>query len=326
MYRSFSVPAPVPAWRQWASTATSVCWLAVALLAAPAQAELRYQTVIGEGGVPLNVASTGDPAKPALLLIHGIGQSHVSFESQLRSPLADEFHLVSFDLRGHGNSGKPWAPEAYQDSANWAGDVRRIIEALELERPVVLGWSYGTLVVADYLRHFGTGDLAGIVLTGAYGALTPPPAPDPAFAERFARNRQLQLSADPADNAAAAAAVASMLTARDMGEAWRMRAAAIGMMLPGYARARMFDRPIANMELVPELKVPVMIVVGGKDGSTPEPPARDLAARLESQGTRTVVSVYPEAGHSPFAEDPERFNRELAGFIRELQPPKSPQP
>ena len=316
-------PSAFPARRPWLRTAAGAGCLAITLLAgsAPAHAELRYQTVTGEGGVPLNVASTGDPAKPALLLVHGIGQSHVSFEQQLRSPLFEDFHIVAFDLRGHGNSGKPWAPEAYKDSANWAGDVRRIIEALGLRRPVILGWSYGTLVVADYLRHYGTADLAGIILTGAYGGLTPPPPPNPDFAEQFARNRRLQLSADPADNAAAALATASMLTARDMGEAWRVRAAEIAMMLPAYARAQMFNRPMNNMDLIPAINVPVMLTIGGKDGSTPEPQGRELATLLESRGTRVVVSVYPDAGHSPFAEDPERFNLELARFMREVQPP-----
>jgi pimeloyl-ACP methyl ester carboxylesterase len=122
---------------------------------------VSYRIVEGDGGVPLNVATAGDPAKPAILLVHGIGQSHVSFEAQLRAPLSDEFHVVSFDLRGHGNSGKPWEPEAYKDSARWAGDVRRVIEALGLERPVLLGWSYGTLVVSDYLRRYGTDPARG---------------------------------------------------------------------------------------------------------------------------------------------------------------------
>lgn len=285
--------------------------------AAPA---LRYQTVEGAGGVPLNVVSAGDPAKPAILLVHGIGQSHVSFEEQLREPLTDDFHLVSFDLRGHGNSGKPWLPSDYKESSNWAGDVRRVIEALGLRRPVLVGWSYGTLVVADYLRHYGTQDLGGIVLVGAYGGLTPPPPPPPpAIAEQMARNRALQLSADPAENAAAASATARALTARDMGEAWRSRAAQIAMMLPAYARRHMFDRPLDNTDLIAKIDVPVMLNVGARDLSTPEAPARELAARLERQGVRAIVSVYTEAGHSPFAEEPARFNAELADFVRAVQ-------
>lgn len=287
---------------------------------------VRYRIVEGEGGVPLNVAAAGDPAKPAILLVHGIGQSHVSFEQQLRAPLTDEFHVVAFDLRGHGNSGKPWEPEAYKESARWAGDVRRVIEALDLDRPVLLGWSYGTLVVSDYLRRYGTDGLGGIVLVGAYGGLTPPPgAPPPAMAELMARNRALQLSADPAENATAAAITAGQLTARDMGEAWRLRAANIAMMLPAYARKHMFDRSLANMDLIPRIDVPVLLNVATKDGSTPEAPARELAAKLAAQGVPASVSVYVDVGHSPFAEEPARFNAELAAFAHSLRAaPKGP--
>lgn len=307
--------------RQWIHGRRLFALLCV-MLAGPALAApgLRYQTVEGEGGVPLNVVSAGDPARPAVLLVHGIGQSHVSFEEQLRGPLVEQFHVVSFDLRGHGNSGKPWSASDYTDSAKWAGDVHRVIAALGLRRPVLLGWSYGTLVVSDYLRHHGTGNLGGIVLTGAYGGLTPPPPPaPPAIAEQMARNRVRQWSADPAENAAAAATTAAALTARDMGEAWRARAAQIAMMLPAYARRHMFDRPLANMDLIERIDVPVMLNVGTRDLSTPEQPARELAARLERQGVRVAVSVYPDAGHSPFVEEPARFNAELAAFVRAAQ-------
>lgn len=288
-------------------------------------AEWTYRTVTGEGGVPLNVATAGDPSRPALLLVHGIGQSHLSFENQLRAPVTDQFYVVAFDLRGHGNSGKPMEPAAYQSPALWAGDVRRVMDALALDRVVLLGWSYGTLIVSDYLRTYGSERLNGIVLVGAYGGLTPPPtAPPPAVAEGMARNRALQLSANPEDNFAAARATSGMLTARDMGQAWRDRAVAVAMMLPATSRKAMFERALANMDQIPRITVPILINVGGKDGSTQEPFARELAQKITAQGGKALVSVYPEAGHSPFAEEPERFNRELMEFARSVQPAAAP--
>ncbi len=288
-----------------------------------ASSALQYQIVLGAGDVPLNVVTAGDASKPAILLIHGIGQSHLSFENQLRSPLTDEFFVVSFDLRGHGNSGKPWGESDYRDSANWAGDVAKIIQALKLDRPVLVGWSYGTLVVADYVRHYGTAGIRGIELVGAYGGFTPPPPPaPPAIVEMMARTRALQMSSSPADNAAAARGGARMLTARDMGEDWYNRATAISMMLPMYARKQMFDRKLANADLIPGIGVPVLLNVGVKDLSTPEAAARDLAAKLKS----ARVSVYADAGHSPFSEDPDRFNRELAEFARAAMAPAAVTP
>lgn len=276
-------------------------------------AELKYTRVEGAGGVPLNVVTAGDPAKPAIVLIHGIGQSYLSWERQLESPLAENFHLIAFDLRGHGNSGKPWAPEAYTDSRLWAEDVQRVIAATKAQRPLLVGWSYGTLVVGDYVRRFGTDDVAGIALTGAYGGFTARPttnAANAAVLERMQRNRKLQASGNIEDNLAAADAVARQLTAKPMPEEWIDRAARISLMLPGYARAWMFERPIDNRDVAGRIAKPVLLFVGSKDGSTPEAGGRELAASLPD----AAVSVFADAGHSPFAEDPERFNRELAAF------------
>jgi pimeloyl-ACP methyl ester carboxylesterase len=44
-----------------------------------------------------------------------------------------------------------------------------------------------------------------------------------------------------------------------------------------------------------------------------------LSAQLEPQGSRALLHVYSESGHSPFAEEPERFNRELVDVVREVR-------
>ena len=283
--------------------------------AAPASsAPLRFQIVEGAGGVPLNVVTAGDPSKPPILLVHGIGQSYVSWENQLRAPVTDEFYVVAFDLRGHGNSGKPWGKAQYAEYRNYAGDVRAVIESTGIRRPFLIGWSYGTLVVSDYLRAYGDSGLRGLALVGAYGGLTPPPpAAPPALTARMARTRELQLSRNLEDNIAAARGGVRFLTGKEMPPAYYERAVQLALMLPAYARRHMFDRPIANMDLIPNIRAPLWIVVGGKDGSTPEGQALELARKVP--GAR--VSVYPDSGHSPFAEEPDRFNHELMKLSRE---------
>jgi pimeloyl-ACP methyl ester carboxylesterase len=302
-----------------------LCALGLPLLGLAAPGEehegLRYRVVEGVDGVPLNVVEAGDPSRPGLLLVHGIGQSALSFENQLHSTLAQEFHLVAYDLRGHGNSGKPWNREAYVDSAKWAGDLERVRVATGLVRPVLVGWSYGTVVTADYLRHYGAAGLAGIALLGAYGGLTPPPAPPaaaaapaaPGSAPRTPTLRELQTSPDLEDNIAASHRVALVLTAKTMPPEWVERATLLGMLLPREAHAWMFERSLANQDLVPKITVPLLVFVGGRDvTNTPLAGAEALVSKVP--GAR--FTVFPESGHSPFAEEPERFNRELGEFAR----------
>lgn len=277
----------------------------------------RYSVVPGAEGVPLNVVDQGALGQPVIVMVHGFGQSHTSFEAQFAAPeLNGHFRLVSYDLRGHGMSGKPWTREAYTTSANWAEDLSRVIDATGARKVVLLGWSYGTLVIGDYLRKYGSERLAAVVLTGAYGGFTDPPtgrAPPPvAVVAEMNRMRDEQMSGDPQTRVAAVRRGVLRLTGKTMPEAWLAQATSMGMLTATEARRYMFDRPIDNKDVLAKLNVPLLVVIGGRDGSTPEQQGRELAARVRG----ATATLYPESGHSPFAEEPERFNRELAQFAR----------
>ena len=56
--------------------------------------------------MPLSVVQTGNGNGSDILFIHGFSQSYLSWQMQLDSDLAKDFHLTAFDLRGHGASGK----------------------------------------------------------------------------------------------------------------------------------------------------------------------------------------------------------------------------
>ena len=81
---------------------------------------------------------------------------------QVDSDLAKEFHIITYDLRGHGNSDKPLDPSRYQDSKAWGDEVQAVIDAAGLKRPVLVGWSYAGRVISDYVATHGAGKLAGI--------------------------------------------------------------------------------------------------------------------------------------------------------------------
>ena len=91
--------------------------------------------------------------KPTLLLLHGgPGLDHSLFKPHTAAALADLCQLVYLDHRGHGRSdrGDParWTLE------QWGDDVRAFCDALGIERPIVLGASFGGLVAQSYAaRH-----------------------------------------------------------------------------------------------------------------------------------------------------------------------------
>jgi pimeloyl-ACP methyl ester carboxylesterase len=281
-------------------------------LAAPDEA-LHFSRVAGAGGVPLNVVESGPASAPGLLFVHGFGQTYLSFEAQLTDPdLRRDFHLVAFDLRGHGNSGKPWAPADYRSEA-FADDVAAVLRATNLRRPVLVAWSFGGLAAMDYIRHYGSGELAGINLVGTVARLVLPPAADDADAPPVPSDRvRWMLSDNLADNLRSAEQTLDLLTARRMPDAWRARTLAAAMTMPSYAR-RAIGAPVGdNADLAARIRIPVLISAGVRDPISTVATAAPAAAALPEGST----SLYPESGHSPFAEEPARFNRELASFAR----------
>ena len=143
---------------------------------------MKVHAVRGGGGLRLHVREWGKPHGPAILFIHGWSQNHLCWAKQYESALADEFRLVAYDLRGHGMSEAPLEPEHYTAGELWAGDVAAIIDELGLDRPVLVGWSYGAFVISDYVRTHGQDRVAaiefveGVVKLGeaAFGTLIGP--------------------------------------------------------------------------------------------------------------------------------------------------------
>jgi non-heme chloroperoxidase len=116
---------------------------------------MKSHMIVGGGGVRLHAVETGDLSGRPIVFIHGVSQCWLAWSRQLSSDLANTFRLVAVDIRGHGLSDKPH--EGYADSRLWADDVRAVIRALDLDHPVLCGWSYGPLVSLDYLRHLRRG-------------------------------------------------------------------------------------------------------------------------------------------------------------------------
>ncbi len=77
---------------------------------------------------------------PSALLLHGITSSALSWV-RVGPALADRYRVYALDMRGHGESIKP-PPGAYS-LRHTADDAAALIEALGLERPVVIGHSWG---------------------------------------------------------------------------------------------------------------------------------------------------------------------------------------
>jgi pimeloyl-ACP methyl ester carboxylesterase len=110
---------------------------------------MRVRVPVGEG-VELEVArwtpSSGDGDGPVFLLVHGLASNLRLWDGVGDELSARGFGAAAVDQRGHGRSSKP---DGGYDFATIVGDLVAVISSLGLDRPVVVGQSWGGNVVLE---------------------------------------------------------------------------------------------------------------------------------------------------------------------------------
>ncbi|MEX0749875.1 MAG: alpha/beta hydrolase, partial [Dehalococcoidia bacterium] len=246
--------------------------------------------------------------RKSILFIHGFSQCGLAWRRQIDSELASRFRLVAMDLRGHGQSEKP--ADAYGDARLWAEDVHAVIGALDLKQPVLVGWSYGGFVICDYLRYYGDHDVSGINFIGAATKISQETAPA-ILGSDFLSLLPGFFSHDTDETIATLVTFAGICTHRQLDRGEFYLTLGFSALVPPAVRLGLLSRTIDNDDLLPKLRVPVVISHGERDRIVHAQVARDHAALIPN----AELSMYADAGHAVFLDDAGRFNRELARFV-----------
>jgi non-heme chloroperoxidase len=262
----------------------------------------------GGGGLRLHVREWGDPEGPELLLIHGWSQSDLCWANQVGGDLAARFRIVTFDLRGHGLSESPPEPAHYADGRLWGDDLAAVIEQTGLRSPVVVAWSYGGLVVSDYLRAYGDAAIAAINLVGAAVILKPPTFPH--VGPGFLDNAGDASESDLATNIPAIQRFLRACTVEELDESEWTSALCWNMAVQPTVRGALISREIDGSDPLASVSVPLLVTHGREDAIILPSMAEHVLGVCRS----AVPSWYPGVGHMPFWEAADRFNRELADF------------
>jgi pimeloyl-ACP methyl ester carboxylesterase len=261
-------------------------------------------------GLTISAQEWGNPNGPEIVFIHGFSQSHLSWIKQVtNSDLAKEFKMVTYDLRGHGNSDKPFEPEKYKTGKFWADELKAVMEATGLKRPVVVGWSYGGRIMADYLTTYGTANIAGLNYVDAGQKA------DPSFVGPNLKNQPAMMSDDLNANIAATRAFLHGCFSIQPTQSEYEEMLAFNMMVPPKVRLALGNRPLQVDDMLRGLKVPVLVTHGAEDKNSNLIAAEYTAKMIPG----AKLSVYQGVGHSPFFEATPRFNAELAEFVRNAQ-------
>lgn len=256
--------------------------------------------------------------RPTVLVLHpGPGFDHGLFKVQIGPWLAAGAQVVYLDMRGAGRS-DVGPPEEHR-LERWADDVRELCDALQIQRPIVLGLGFGSLVALQYAtRH--PSHPAALVLVAPVARIVPERSI--AVYERLGGPEARQVAEryyDVMDEQAFADFVRVCLPLLSTYELtsevvartdWNPEV--LRRWMAGEAKEIDVRGDIAAVE------TPALVLAGEDDAWAPLESAREVADLL---GGPTRFRSFARARHSVFRDAPEAFD-ELRLFLDALRTPE----
>jgi pimeloyl-ACP methyl ester carboxylesterase len=252
----------------------------------------------------LRIAYERAGSGPPLVLVHGAVSDGRLWRRQLDS-LFGELDVVAWDAPGCGSSSDP--PESFR-LAEYADALAGFITALGLERPAVLGHSFGGALVLELYRRHSELPGALIVVGGYAGWAGSLPEADV--------ERRLSFALDVADRLPGGFEPRSMpglFSDALAPEAAEKLAAVMSEIRPAATRTMALGLAEADLrDVLPRVDVPTLLVYGDADERSPLTVADELQRGIP--GSR--LEVMPGAGHMGFLEYPDEFDALVLDFLR----------
>ncbi len=256
--------------------------------------------------------------RPTLLAVHGgPGSDHINMKAGL-APLADRFQIVYYDQRGHGRSDLS-TPE-FWNLRTWATDLKQLCDALGLDKPVVMGSSFGGRVALTYAGLF-PGHAGGIILANTTGGRSDYGRSVEIFrrlggdeAAAVAERDFAELSEESLAEYRRVCLPLYTSKPRPAEELRQLRARSIQTTDVSLHFFRNEDRSFSPWSMLEMITSPVLLLAGEDDPICPLPVVEELASKLPSDTTRLVR--LPGARHEIFRDRPELAFPAIEDFIR----------
>src|SRR3954463_10804555 len=241
---------------------------------------------------------------PPLLLTHGYSSTSGMWQGQIEA-LSKHHKLVLWDMRGHGQSDYPDDQAAYSEALT-IGDIAALLDAVGAKKAIVGGLSLGGYMsLAFYRAHPDRVRALLIIDTG------------PGFKKDEAREVWNKRAHDTGDRFDREGLEVLKSGSRERSGVTHRDASGLARA----ARGMLTQRDARVIELLPDIKVPSLVVVGADDA--PFLAASDyMAAKIP--GARKVV--VPAAGHAVNIDQPQAFIEAVLPFLNGLDPEPARKP
>jgi pimeloyl-ACP methyl ester carboxylesterase len=245
-------------------------------------------------------------AGPAVVLLHGyVGDGATTWRRQIDA-LSDDFTVVAWDAPGAGGSSDP--PESF-GMAGYSDCLAGFIAGLGLERPFIVGLSFGGALAIEFCRRHSAVPKA-LVLASAYagweGSL-----PSEVAAQRL--RQALTLGGTTPDEFRAALLPTMFTEGTEQHVVEEFGSSMLAFHAAGFrAMARASAEDLRDA--LPHVKAPTLLVYGDRDVRAP----LEVAEHLHSAIANSRLVVLPGVGHVCNVEAPDEFNTVVRNFLREF--------
>ncbi|WP_225435359.1 alpha/beta fold hydrolase [Bacillus aerolatus] len=245
-----------------------------------------------------------------VVLIHGWSCSRHHFSKQ-KNELLKSYRVISYDLRGHGDSDRV---EYGLTMAQFAKDLKDLVDYLELENVSFAGWSMGTHIIWEYVKNYGCQNVSKLCFID----MTPKLLTD--------EDWKLGLFGDFGHEK-------NLLTLASMCADWNRHAEGVapGMFAPTFDDQQLLEwtkkeakkntpHVMITMwiamaiqdyrEVLPQISVPCLITYGAESFY-----CKENSEYIKSQIQNAKLVTFENCGHALHIEDYKKFNKELIEFI-----------
>ena len=241
-----------------------------------------------------------------LVLLHGVSSLAASWGPQFVSLPSRGVRVIAWDAPGYGGSDR--LPQESPAPSDYAEALLGFVDALKLERFMLLGHSFGALPAASFCRLTGASRVEKLILA----------SPTPGYAKATEELRRLRVDGRLKDMAAlgpaglAAQRAPQVMSAQAPKRALMLVRAVMQEMRPdGYGQAvHMLGRGDI-LEEARGIVVPTLVMCGSNDTVTPEESCRRIAGAIPG----ACFELVPGPGHALYIEAPGPFDDVVARFI-----------
>jgi len=192
----------------------------------------------------------------------------------------------------------------------WADDIHAVIRTLNLDHPVLSGWSYGPLVILDYIRYYGEDDIRGANFIGGITKIGSDEAAS-VLTPGFLGLIPGFFSTDVQESVVALASLVRRCFASNLSDEEFYLMLGFNVSVPPYVRQGLFSRSFDNDDLLPRIRKPVLITHGDADAVV----SLAVNDRQMNRIANSQAHVMANAGHACFWDEPAAFNQRLWKFV-----------